>query len=161
MNQRASELIHLLNLNAYPEGGCFREVYRSSNLVHLPGSQEERRALTTMYYLLHAGEYDSWHRLSSDEVWHYYEGAPLELIWIEPGAGECARRLIGEAGGLSKPVAVVPAGCWQMARTTGEYTLVGCTVGPGFEREDYTLLRDLPEKAGEIQHRFPEFAEFV
>lgn len=117
--------------------------------------------MTTIYFLLVAGEHDSWHRVSSDEVWHYYEGATLELFWTEQGAEECTRCLVGEVGGLSSPVAVVPGGCWQMARTTGEYTLVGCTVGPGFEYEDYRLLRDMPEEASEIRRRFPELAEFV
>jgi predicted cupin superfamily sugar epimerase len=161
MNPRASELINLLDLEPYPEGGYFRQVFRSSHLVHLPDNQEERRALTTIYYLLVAGEHETWHRVSSDEVWHYHEGATLELYWTEPGAEECTRCLLGEVGGVNSPVAVVPGGCWQMARTTGEYTLVGCTVGPGFEYEDYTLLRDLPELASEIRRRFPELAEFV
>jgi predicted cupin superfamily sugar epimerase len=124
-------------------------------------NQEERSALTTIYYLLSAGEYDSWHLVRSDEVWHYHEGAALELIWTEQGAEECTRCLVGEAGEQSRPVAVVPGGCWQMARTTGEYTLVGCTVGPGFEFEDYALLRDMPQEASEIRRRFPELAEYM
>ena len=161
MNPRASELINLLDLEPYPEGGYFREVFRSSNLVHLPDNQEERSALTTIYYLLAAGEYDSWHRVAGDEVWHYYEGATLELFWIEQEEEKCTRCLVGGIGKLSRPVAVVPGGCWQMARTTGEYTLVGCTVGPGFEYEDYQLLRDNPEEASEVQRRFPELAEFM
>jgi predicted cupin superfamily sugar epimerase len=88
MNPRALELINLLDLEPYPEGGYFREVFRSSSLVQLPHDQEERRALTTIYFLLVAGEHDSWHRVSSDEVWHYYEGAALELFWTEQGAEE-------------------------------------------------------------------------
>jgi hypothetical protein len=161
MNPRASELINLLDLEPHLEGGYFREVFRSSNLVHLPDNQEERRALTTIYFLLVAGEYSSWHRVSRDEVWHYYEGAALELFWAEQGAEECTRCLVGEVGGLSRPVAVVPGGRWQMARTTGKYTLVGCTVGPGFEYEDFQLLRDISEESSEIRCRFPELAEFV
>lgn len=161
MNPQASELIKLLDLGPYTEGGYFREVFRSSILVHRPDNQEERMALTTIYYLLVAGEYDSWHRVSSDEVWHYYEGAALELFWIEQGAEIYTRCFVGEAGGQSRPVPMVPGGCWQMARTTGEYTLVACTVGPGFEYEDYRLLRDMPEEASKIRRRFPELAEFV
>ncbi len=161
MNPRASELINLLDLKPYNEGGYFGEVFRSAHSVHLPDDQMERRAMTTIYYLLTAGEYDSWHRLSNDEVWHYHEGAALELIWIEQGAEAYTRSLVGEVGELSRPVAVVPAGCWQMARTMGDYTLVGCTVGPGFEFEDYGLLRDMPKEVSEIRRRFPELAQYL
>ena len=129
--------------------------------IHLPDNQEERKAITTIYYLLAEGEYDSWHRVAGDEVWHYLEGAPLELFWIKKGKKKCTHALVGEIWELSRPIAVVPGGCWQMARTTGDYTLVGCTVGPGFEKEDYQLLRDNPEEASEIQSRFPELAEYL
>jgi predicted cupin superfamily sugar epimerase len=161
MNPRASELINLLDLEPHLEGGYFREVFRSPNLVQLPDDQEKRRALTTIYFLLVADEHSCWHRVINDEVWHYYEGAALELFWTEQGTKECTRCIVGEVGGLSRPVAVVPGGCWQMARTTGEYTLVGCTVGPGFEYEDFRLLKDVPEEASEIRHRFPDLAGFV
>jgi predicted cupin superfamily sugar epimerase len=161
MNLRVSELINLLEMEHHVGGGYIREVFRSTNLIHLPGNQEERRALTTIYYLLGAGEYDSWHRVDGDEVWHYHEGAKLELLWIEKGEEKCNHYLVGEIEDASRPVAVVPGGCWQMARTTGEYTLVGCTMGPGFEYEGYQLLKDYAEEARVIQHRFPELAEFL
>jgi predicted cupin superfamily sugar epimerase len=160
MNPRVSELINLLELQPH-WGGYFREVFRSTNLIHLPGAQEERRALTTIYFLMVAGKHDPWHRVVGDEVWHHHEGAPLELFWIEQGGKKCVRSVVGEIGDLRRPVAVVPGGCWQTARTTGEYSLVGCTVGPGFEYEDFQLLRDNPEEASEVQRRFPELAEFT
>jgi len=161
MNPRVSKLINLLDLEPHVGGGYIREIFRSKNLVHLLGNQVERKALTTIYYLLGAGEFDSWHRLDSDEVWHYYEGATLELLWIKQGEEKYTRCLIGEIDDSTKPIAIVPGGCWQMARTTGEYTLVGCTMGPGFEYEGYQLLRDNPEDAKIIQHRFPELDEFL
>jgi predicted cupin superfamily sugar epimerase len=161
MNSRLVELINLLELDPHVGGGYIREIFRSTNFIHLPGNQEERSALTTTYYLLRAGEYDCWHRLEGNEVWHYHEGATLELFWIEQGGDKYTHRLVGEIGELSRPIAVVPGGCWQMSRTTGEYTLMGCTMGPGFEYEDYQLLRDYPEEASEIQRRFPELAEFL
>lgn len=161
MNPRASELINLLGLEPHLEGGYFREVFRSPHLVQLSDDQGDRRALTTIYFLLVAGEHSCWHRVVWDEVWHYYEGAALELFWAEQGADKYTRCLLGDVGGLSRPIAVVPGGCWQMARTTGEYTLVGCTVGPGFEYEDFRLLREVAEEASEIQRRFPELAEYV
>ena len=161
MNSRASELISLLGLEPHLEGGYFREVFRSSGLVELPDDRGERRALTTIYFLLPAGEYSCWHQVGLDEVWHYYEGAALELFWIEPAAKQCNRCLVGEVGEISRPVAVVPAGCWQAARTTGEYTLVGCTVGPGFEYKDFRLLRESPEEEKKMRQRFPELEKFV
>lgn len=112
MDPRALKLIDLLKLEPYPEGGHFGEVYQSNIRIHLPDKQVERRALTTIYYLLTSGEYDSWHRVSGDEVWDFYEGAPLELFWIEPGAEDVSRRLIGQVSRSSRPVAVVPGGCW-------------------------------------------------
>ncbi len=161
MNRRASELIELLGLEPHPEGGYYREFFRSPRPVRLPDKREERRALTTIYFLLAADEHSSWHRIDSDEVWHYYEGAPLELLLIDPEARECGRHLLGKAGEESRPVAVVPGGYWQAARTTGEYTLVGCTVAPGFEFGSFRLLRERAEEASEIRRRFPELTELM
>jgi predicted cupin superfamily sugar epimerase len=90
-----------------------------------------------------------------------YEGAVLELFWIEPGADEYTRCLVAAVGERSRPIAVIPAGCWQTARTTSEYTLVGCDVGPGFEPEDYLLLGLQPAEAVELPRRFPELAEYL
>lgn len=161
MNSRIPELIDLLKLETHPGGGSIREIYRSSKHVHLPGTLDERSALTTVYYLLAEGEYDCWHRLEADEAWHYIEGDPLELIWFKPGDDELTPRHLGEVGESSSPIAVVPGGCWQMARTTGEYTLVSCMMGPGFEYEDYQQMWDNPEVAQEVQRRFPELAEYI
>jgi len=161
MNPRASVLIDLLGLDPHVGGGYIGDVFRSAKLVHLPGSFDTRRAMTSAYYLLAAGEFDCWHRLAGDEVWHFIEGAPMELLWIEPGGEKDTRALLGEVAIESRPVAVVPGGCWQMARTTGAYTLVGCTMGPGFEYVDYQAIKDLPDEAGEFQRRFPEFAVYI
>ena len=161
MNPRVSELIELLALEPHFGGGAIGQVFRSTNQVHLPGSLVTRRAMTSAYYLLAAGEYDCWHRLAGDEVWHYIEGATLELFWIEPGGEQCTRALVGKPEDESRPVAVVPGGCWQMARTMGAYTLVVCTMGPGFEVEDYQPLKAQPEVAMEIQLQFPELAAYL
>jgi predicted cupin superfamily sugar epimerase len=161
MNQRAPELIDLLHLKPHQEGGYFCEVFRSAHCVRPLDDREERRALTTIYFLLTAGQHSCWHQVDGDEAWHYYEGAALELFWIEPGAQKYNQCLVGAVAEISRPVAVVPGGCWQAARTTGEYSLIGCTVGPGFEYEDFQLLRESPQAAAEIQRRFPELAKFV
>ncbi len=161
MNQRASQLIELLDLRPHPEGGFFCEVFRSTHRVRPLDGRGERRALTSIYFLLTAGQHSVWHRVESDEVWHFYEGAALELFWIEPGAKKHNQCFVGGVAETRRPVAVVPAGCWQAARTTGEYTLVGCTVGPGFEYEDFRLLREHHKEAAEIKRQFPDLAPLV
>jgi uncharacterized protein len=133
MHARALELIELLGLSPHPEGGYFREVFRSTELVVPADHREARSALTTIYFLLPAGAYSRWHRVLSDEVWHFYEGAPLELLCDD------ARWILGPVGPNQSPVQIVPAGAWQAARSLGEYTLVGCTVSPGFDFADFTL----------------------
>ncbi len=161
MNKRAAELIERLRLEPHPEGGYFREVFRSPHVLQTGDKRQERKAVTTIYYLLTKGEHSSWHLVTSDEVWHYYEGDPLELFWIEPGAKEHNHHLLGQVEASSRPVTVIPAGCWQAAKTTGEYTLTGCTVGPGFEYEDFRLLRGHQEEERMIRERFSELAVFI
>jgi uncharacterized protein len=133
MDPRATELIATLNLLPHPEGGYFREVYRSEATVIPDDGRPPRAALTTIYFLLPAGAYSRWHKVLSDEVWHFYEGAPLELLC------ESQRWILGPVGPGQSPVHTVPAGAWQAARSRGVYTLVGCTVGPGFDFADFTL----------------------
>lgn len=144
--QRVQQLIEQLGLIAHPEGGHFRETFRSEDMV-LPGDgRGERAALTSIYFLLAAGEMSVWHRVKSDETWHYYEGGPLEL-WVAPADFSSVQcHMLGPLSDSAAPVQVVPAGWWQAARPVAEYTLVGCTVGPGFDFSDFTLLRDLPEQ---------------
>ncbi|MEW6076835.1 MAG: cupin domain-containing protein [Thermodesulfobacteriota bacterium] len=161
MNTRASALIDLLELKPHPEGGYFREVFRSSRLVREIDSGKERNAVTEIYFLLTADNHSRWHRVDWDETFHYYEGAAMELFWIEKNGGECRQRLLGEAADMRRPLEVVPAGCWQAARTTGVYTLVGCTVAPGFDFADFRLLKGHPEEAGKISTRFPELAALI
>ena len=153
-NERVRELIGVLGLVPHPEGGHFREVYRSADPVRPGDGRGERAALTTIYFLLRAGEHSRLHRVESDEVWHHYEGAPLELLWCAEDFAGVERALLGPVGEGARPVAVVPARHWQVARTTGEYTLVGCTVGPGFDFADFRLLDPADpewERAGERQ----------
>jgi uncharacterized protein len=125
----ADDIIRLLELKPHPEGGHYRETFRDP----LTGPAG-RAASTAIYFLLRAGEVSRWHRVDATEVWHWYAGAPLE-VGLAEATGTPARRLIlgndlmrGEA-----PQILVPAHHWQQARSLGDYTLVGCTVAPGFE----------------------------
>ncbi len=161
MDSRAADLLASLRLAPHPEGGYFREVYRSPSSVKPTDGRPERSALTTIYFLLTAGEVSRWHRVASDEVWHHYEGAPLELFTADPGFEAIARHVLGPAGDAARPVHTVVADDWQAARSTGAYTLVGCTVGPGFDFADFQMLRDRPPESAAAACRHPDAGPFV
>lgn len=129
MIDRARQLIESLQLQPHPEGGWYRQVYKSEDRVTRNHDGADRSALTTIYFLLAAGTQSRWHRVRSDEVWHFYEGDPLEL-------STKSESIVLDA---DHRVHVIPARAWQSARPLGAYTLVGCTVGPGFEFEDFEM----------------------
>lgn len=120
----ADELIARLQLQPHPEGGHYRETWRDK-----PASGA-RGAGTAIYFLLKSGEESRWHRIDAVEIWHYYNGAPLKL-WIED---EPPKEL-----GPWAPQVIVPVFAWQRAKSTGDYTLVGCTVSPAFEFSGFDL----------------------
>lgn len=157
MSARADDLVRELGLAPHPEGGFYRELFRSRRMVRTDDGRSERWAATTIFYLLRGADVNKWHRVASDEIWHWYEGAPLELHLLDPGVTRVRTEVVGPVGASSAPVRVVPASCWQAVRCTGEYTLAGCTVAPGFEFSDFRLLRDAPELAARLQQSFPEF----
>ena len=129
MPSEADRLIQLLTLKPHPEGGHYRETFRDVG----PG-----RALSTaIYFLLKSGEVSRWHRVDAAEVWHYYRGAPLELR-----IGKQTYVLGADIDEAEVPQIVVPAGAWQAARSLGDYTLVGCTVAPGFEFDHFEMAPD-------------------
>jgi uncharacterized protein len=129
----AEEIIEALKLQPHPEGGWFVETFRDSR-------GGERGHSTAIYFLLKAGERSHWHRvMDACEAWHHYAGAPLELgMWPGQGAVQWLRLGSDLAAG-ERPQAVVPAGWWQAAITTGAWTLVGCTVAPGFDFSAFEL----------------------
>lgn len=129
MHPRAVHLIETLALVPHPEGGWYRQTYKSEERVTRHRDDAERTALTTIYFLLVEGTYSAWHRVQSDEVWHFYEGDALELL-----TRDSSTRLDAD-----NRVHVIPANEWQAARPLGAYTLAGCTVGPGFEFEDFEM----------------------
>jgi uncharacterized protein len=132
---RAQHLIDSLGLKAHPEGGWYRQLYKSEDFVRRESDGERRHALTTIYFLLVEGTYSAWHRVKADEAWHFYEGDPLELLIRanEDDAPQIARL------DAENRVHVIRAREWQAARPLGAYTLVGCTVGPGFEFADFEM----------------------
>jgi predicted cupin superfamily sugar epimerase len=161
MHERARELIDDLRLQPLPEGGRFAEVHRSARRVRAHGEGQDRAAVTTIYFLLTAGDASRWHRLDADEVWHFYEGSPLELFLLDAPARILTRARLGPLSPGAAPVHVVPAGSWLAARPDGEFALVGCTMGPGFDAAGFTLMKDVPALAANVARRFPEVARFL
>jgi predicted cupin superfamily sugar epimerase len=146
MHPRAADLITKLNLEPHPEGGYYREIFRSAGLVAPIDGRGPRAALTTIYFLLPGGIVSRWHRVASDEVWHLYEGGPLEVLDVDPECKALSRNKLAPTA----PVCTVAAGHWQAARSLGDYALVGCTVGPGFDFADFTILADDPATAARL-----------
>lgn len=161
MSHRAAELGKELNLAPHPEGGLYREVYRSECQVQPQDGRGARSAITGIYFLLPSGSMSRWHRVQSDEVWHFYEGAPLELWTATPSADGVERHLLGPCSRAQQPMLTVRAGWWQAARSTGPYTLVGCTVGPGFDFSDFVLAADIPSAAAVFRAHDPALAELL
>lgn len=158
---RINDLIQTLNLLPHREGGHFREVFASTHSVAPNDDRGERPALTSIYFLLGKGEHSSWHVLRSDEVWHHYEGDPLELLVVDPDRLELTTLVLGSMVDGGQLVHVVPAGHWQAARTLGDYTLVSCTVGPGFVFEDFQLLRDDADASSRLLERLERMADLL
>jgi len=127
----ADEIIARLGLQPHPEGGHFRETFRSPDAG--------RSASTAIFFLLKAGERSHWHRVDADEVWHHYAGAPLELSMSDDGRAVRHRRLGSDFDLGETPQIVVLRGVWQAARSLGSWTLVGCTVAPGFDFAGFEL----------------------
>ena len=130
----AQQIIRLLDLKPHPEGGHFRETFRDPQTV-----EAGRAASTAIYFLLARGERSHWHRVDAAEAWHWYAGAPLALdIAAAPALRQ--RVVLGcDLAAGERPQAIVPAHAWQAAESLGDWTLVGCTVAPGFEFAKFEL----------------------
>jgi predicted cupin superfamily sugar epimerase len=161
MNSDAQTLIDALQLQPHPEGGYYREIFRSSQMVAADQDRGGRAALTTIYFLLESGHHSRWHRVLSDEVWSYLEGDPLELFCFDVDSSLLLVSKLGPYAPETEPTHVVPAGIWQAARSLGEYTLVGCTVGPGFEFQDFSMAVDHPDVAEAIRKEGEQAAKLV
>lgn len=143
----AANVIELLSLQPHPEGGHFVETFRDTN----PAGADSRSAGTAIYYLLQAGEVSAWHRVTdASEIWHWYAGAPLALRISANGEGVSQTKLGTELASGQRPQAVVPAGHWQSAESLGDWTLVGCTVAPGFEFASFEMAPAGWQPAGAV-----------
>ncbi len=133
MGEIAAEVIARLGLKPHPEGGHYRETFRDARL-----DGNGRPVSTAIYFLLAHGERSHWHRIDAAEMWHHYAGSPLLLEIADQDGTRCIRLGADLAAG-ELPQALVPARAWQAAESTGDWTLVGCTVAPGFEFASFEL----------------------
>jgi predicted cupin superfamily sugar epimerase len=154
--------VEKLELSPHPEGGYFRQTYRSQVSIAreaLPRGYAGARAVATaIYFLLEGQNFSAFHRLRSDELWHFYAGAPLMVHGIDP-LGKYFSILLGsdpEAGQVLQ--AAVPAGCWFASHVSDwkSWALVGCTVAPGFEFEDFEMA-----KRAELLAEYPQHRELI
>jgi len=159
---RIEQLINQYNLQPHPEGGWYKQTYKSKEQIAanaLPERFDANRAFSTaIYFLLEKGNFSAFHRIKSDECWHFYAGDPL-LIYLIGQNGELKVILLGndfEKGQTFQYV--VPANCWFASRPapSSEYCFVGCTVSPGFEFEDLELA-----KANELSAIYPQHKDII
>ncbi|MFC1925926.1 cupin domain-containing protein [Chloroflexota bacterium] len=161
MYKRAQELIDILGLSPHPEGGYYKEVYRSGSKLSSPVNNEVRNALTDIYFLLVSGQVSRFHKVVHDEIWNFYEGDPLELIEIKPDTLEVSRTVLGDKGCNISYKHCVEGNNWQAACSRGEYSLLGCTVAPGFEFSDFEFLKDNKDLHDRITENNPELSAFM
>jgi predicted cupin superfamily sugar epimerase len=159
--QRAAELVAQLGLAPHPEGGWYRELFRSASSVTPQDGRGPRAALTSIDFVLEPGQCSAWHRVLSDEVWHLLEG-PVLTLWLLP-FGATAQALPQQVR-LSASTTrrhVVPAGWWQAAVTEDSFAYVGATVGPGFEFQDFSFGRDDPTLPGVLAQISPPLVRLL
>ncbi len=148
-----------LGLEAHPEGGAFRELMKSTREVDACDGRGNRAALTHIYFHLAKGEVSRFHRVLSDEIWHLYEGEGMNLFQWKEGDDQVEKITLG--AGDTSHCHLIPAGFWQAAEPLGEATLVGCTVAPGFEFTDFSLIESDSPQAAAIRSIDPGLARFL
>ncbi len=162
MDKRISEIVKKLQMNPHPEGGFYKETYRSKKSVpqKVLGNEfeGERNYCTAIYFLLTSENFSAFHRIKQDEIWHYYEGSSLYVHVIDLN-GEYKRYAVGmdlDHGEL--PQLIVPAGCWfaSSVKNNSSYSLVGCTVSPGFDFDDFELAQ-----RKELIQEYPKYEDVI
>lgn len=157
-----NEIINELDLKPHPEGGYFKETYRSTGTIKEgsldPAYGGNRNYSTCIYFLLTSDSFSAFHRIKQDEIWHFYDGSPIALHIISEN-GVHSQHMIGRDFAKGEvPQLVVPGGCWFAAEVinTDYFSLVGCTVSPGFSFEDFEL-----KSRQELVSIFPEHESII
>ena len=150
-------LIDKYKLVPHPEGGYYAVVYESKQCVRSQVVNKDRKAITHIYFLLLKGQVSIFHKVAHDEIWNFYEGDPIKLI--KYNGSKIEEDIIGS--GCSDYASIVEGGIYQAAESTGVYSLIGCSVAPGFEFEDFSFLRDEFETKEKLLIEFPGYRKFV
>ena len=162
---RTRQLIEHLQLQPHPEGGWYREVFRSHGQVLPQDGRPLRSALTSIYFLLEATQHSRWHRVLSDEVWVHLEGAPLDLWTWDATNSQLHNVALGPVSATTAPQHVISAGLWQAARLQAgagaAYTLTACMVGPGFDFSDFRMMEPGGSEARKITADHPHLAPLI
>lgn len=162
MDKTAQKLIEHLSLSKHPEGGWYREIYRSSDVIpahalpHRYG--DARNVSTSIYYMLTGNEFSAFHRLKSDEIWHFYMGTPLK-IWMIDENGNLSSIILGQNIEANECLQyVIKRNTWFAASLiqTDSFALLGCTVAPGFHFSDFEL-----GKRNELKNLFPFYEDII
>jgi predicted cupin superfamily sugar epimerase len=151
------QLIDKYKLVPHPEGGYFREVFRSGQKVFSTVADAKRDAVTHIYFLLIKGQVSRFHKVLHDEIWNFYEGSPLRLVQYD--GTKLQEEIVGGTSGSY--VSFVAGGLYQAAESTGEYSLVGCTVAPGFDFGDFSFLSDDPDAVSAFIQKNTGYEKFV
>ncbi len=167
MDPRAKELVTSLKLAPHPEGGWYREIFRSAGLVHPQDGRPSRQSMTSIYFLLQSDQRSRWHKVLSDEAWIWLEGAPLDLWqWdVSTNVATCATLGPLNVDADVRAQHVIPAGQWQAARPkhkpSAAYTLVTCVVAPAFDFADFSLMTPGGTEARLIGKDWPELVHLI
>jgi len=161
MNNRVEYLIDALKLSTHPEGGYYREIYRSESMLKSPENGEIRNAVTDIYFLLVRGQISRFHKVVHDEIWHFYEGDPLELLEVDIDTFEVAKTVLGACSGVPEYKYCVKGGNLQAAYPIGKYSLMGCTVAPGFDFRDFEFIKENSLLSSKIIEKNPEFLHLI
>jgi uncharacterized protein len=158
---RAGDLVRELGLAPHPEGGWYREIFRSVHTVQPADGRPSRSALTSIDFLLTAGQHSAWHLVRSDEAWHLLEGGPLGLWLMPPELDRVESITLATGHAVHRPRHVVPAHWWQAAEPLGEFAYVGATVGPGFEFADFAFGRDDAALGAALRTQAPDLQRLL
>lgn len=156
---KASEIIEKLRLSEHPEGGFFRQTYKSELIVQPHKEIHTRAAVTHIYYFLQEGTHSRFHKVKHDEIWNLYDGEGIKLYLFDAVRNRVDDRILS-ANNFNYHT-VIPGGIWQAAEPIGDYALVGCTVAPGYEIEDEIYLFDDAEASNKLIKLTPELKRLI
>lgn len=154
--EESKRIVDFLKLQSHPEGGFYKEIYRSEITSNFVGFEGKRSVATSIYYLLEKGDFSALHRIKSDETWHFYIGETLEIVEISLDGEWKSTKLGIDFVNMEVPQYTVKAGSWFGSRSLGSFSLVGCSVYPGFDFLDFEMAN-----AAKLKEQFPKLEDLI